>query len=238
MYVLGLTGSIGMGKSTAASLFRRLGYKVHDADAVVHLLLSKGGAAVKPIQEFFPNVVENGSVDRGKLGAAVFENAEALQQLEKIVHPLVARERDHFLKRALCERARLVVLDIPLLFETGGDAGCDAIAVVSAPTFVQTARVLARPSVDQKRLDAIRAKQLPDRAKRRLADFVIQAGAGKRRAYADIRHLCRVLLEKRGKGAWGGKGAWPPKPGTPFGREKGWCKRSKRPTILPHLRRV
>lgn len=230
MFVLGLTGSIGMGKSTAASLFRDFNIPVHDADATVHALMAEGGDAVDAIEKSFPQTVENGVVNRAKLGAQVFQNQAALHRLEAIIHPLVAKERNRFLKTQMIRHARFVVLDVPLLFETGGDAGCDAVAVVTAPPFVQAARVLARPGVDLDRLTAIRAKQTPDSVKRRLADFIIHSGAGKRRSRQDILKIYRwVLAQTR-------TGAWPPKPGTVFGREKGWHLPAKRPTVLKALR--
>lgn len=179
MLVLGLTGSIGMGKSTAAAMFRRLGLPVHDADASVHNLFRAGGGAVAPIAQRFPKAVEQGAVNREILGKLVFGDAAALKDLEAIVHPLVRRERDRFL--ALHRRAgrRAAVLDVPLLFETGGETVCDHVFVVSAPAFLQRQRVLARPGMTENRLSSILKKQMPDREKRRRADFVLPTGLGR-----------------------------------------------------------
>lgn len=194
MIVLGLTGSIGMGKSTAARQLRRLGYPVHDADAVVHDLLERGGAAVPAIASAFPGVVRDGAVDRRVLGATVFSDPAALRRLESIVHPLVRQAERRFLAQARRRRRRLVVLDIPLLFETGGEGRCDAVAVVSAPPFLQARRVLARPGMTPDRLAAIRRTQMPDRDKRRRADVVIPTGRGYRPALRALVRATRALL--------------------------------------------
>ena len=177
MRVLGLTGSIAMGKSATARMLRRLGVPVHDADACVHGLFSKGGRAVGPIARAFPGVVENGAVDRNKLGVRVFENTPELKKLEAIVHPLVKNERDRFLMRNRRRRTRLVVLDVPLLFETKGQGICNAVMVVSAPSFLRR-RALARPQMTEKKLASILARQMPDRDKRKLADVVVSTGLG------------------------------------------------------------
>ena len=174
MIVLGLTGSIGMGKSTVAAMFRRLKVPVFDADAAVHALQAPGGAALPAIDAAFPGVVAGGVLDRAALGGRVFGDAAALDRLQAIVHPLVAAAQTRFLRRH--RRARLVVLDIPLLFEGGGADRCDLVAVVSAPADVQRARVLARPGMTADKLDAILARQLPDADKRARADVVIPTG--------------------------------------------------------------
>jgi len=176
MIVLGLTGSIGMGKSTAATMLRRLGVPVHDADAVVHALLGPGGAAVAAVGAAFPGVAAGGAVDRGKLGARVFGDAAALTRLEGILHPMVRRSARRFLLQAARRRAPLAVLDIPLLYETGAEAICDAVVVVSAPAFLQKDRVLGRGGMTPARFAAIQAKQMPDAEKRRRADFVVETG--------------------------------------------------------------
>ncbi len=194
MIVLGLTGSIGMGKSTAARQLHRLGYPVHDADAVVHDLLERGGAAVPAIASAFPGVVRDGAVDRRTLGATVFSDPAALRRLESIVHPLVRQAERRFLAQARRRRRRLVVLDIPLLFETGGEGRCDAVAVVSAPPFLQARRGLARPGMTPDRLAAIRRTQMPDRDKRRRADVVIPTGRGYRPALRALVQATRALL--------------------------------------------
>jgi dephospho-CoA kinase len=193
MRILGLTGSIGMGKSTAAAMLRRLGVPVHDADATVHALFAPGGKAVPAIAAAFPGVIRDGAVDRSALGARVFGDDGALRRLEAIVHPLVrAAERD-FLARHRRRHTRLVVLDIPLLLETGGDKRCDLVAVVSAPAFLQAARVLARPGMTRARLDAVLAKQMPDGKKRRRADVVIATGLGKGPAFKALKRLVARL---------------------------------------------
>lgn len=191
--VLGLTGSIGMGKSTAARMFRDLGVPVHDADAAVHALLAKGGEAVPEIAATFPDVVVDGTVDRKKLGQKVFGDGAALKRLEAILHPKVRRQARDFIRRQRHRRAPLVVLDIPLLFETGGDRLCDAVVVVTAPRFVQEARVLRRPGMDRSRLQQIRAQQLPDREKRRRADFVVETGLGRLRTLRRLTQIVKML---------------------------------------------
>jgi dephospho-CoA kinase len=174
MIRLGLTGSIGMGKSTVAKMFAGRGVPVFDADAVVHQLQGPGGRLVAAIEAQFPDTTGEQGVDRTALGEAVLGDPAALKRLESLVHPAVAEERARFL--GAYRDAPLVLLDIPLLFETGGAASVDKIAVVSAPADVQRARVLARPGMTAARLDAILARQLPDAEKRAHADFVIDTG--------------------------------------------------------------
>lgn len=176
MIVLGLTGSIAMGKSTAAGMFRRLGVRVFDADRSVHEQLASNHDAVTAIAAAFPGVVRNGRVDRPVLAAAVFGDDAALDRLEQIVHPLVDAAQERFLKTAARQRAPLVVLDIPLLFETGRERYCDVVAVVSAPTFVQEQRLRARPGMDRQRMEKTLARQMPDAEKRRRADYIIPTG--------------------------------------------------------------
>lgn len=200
MRVLGLTGSIAMGKSTAARMLRRLGLPVHDADACVHQLFARGGRAVGPISKAFPGVVENGVVDRNKLGAKVLGKPDALKELEAIVHPLVRDERDRFLMKNRRRHARIVVLDVPLLFETRGQGVCDEVMVVSAPAFLQRQRALARPDMTVEKLTSILARQMPDHKKRKLADVVINTGLG----FADThRGLARYIgrLRRSGRSA-------------------------------------
>lgn len=197
MIVLGLTGSIGMGKSTAAAMFRSLGVPVFDSDAEVHKVLAPGGGAVARIAEAFPGTeLADGGIDRQKLGAAVFGDPERLRQLERIVHPLVRRGQIKFRQRARAERRALVVLDVPLLFETGGQKNCDVTCVVSAPAFVQASRVLSRPGMTAEKFRAILAQQVPDAEKRRRADFVVPMGAGKNFA---LRRLRQIVGELTGK---------------------------------------
>jgi len=194
MIVLGLTGSVGMGKSTAASMFRQLGVPVHDSDAAVHRLLAPGGAAVPAVAAAFPGVTDKqGGIDRGTLGARVFGDGRALKRLERILHPLVRRSQARFLKQARARRVPLVVLDIPLLFETGGEKRCDAVVVVWAPPWVQRARVMARPNMTEGRFRAILAKQMPDREKRRRADYIVPSGVGRAVTYRRLMRLVRTL---------------------------------------------
>jgi dephospho-CoA kinase len=178
MMIVGLTGSIGMGKSTAARMLRQMGVAVYDADAAVHALQAKDGAALPAIEAAFPGVVKEGVLDRQALGSRVFGNKQALRKLEAIVHPLVGQRQRLFLKRAAQRGEKLVVLDIPLLFEGLGDRRVDATLVVSAPAFLQRRRVLARPGMTAERLDGILRQQVPDAQKRRKASIVIPTGLG------------------------------------------------------------
>jgi dephospho-CoA kinase len=193
MRILGLTGSIGMGKSTAARMLRRLGVPVHDADAVVHRLLGRGGAAVAAVESAFPGVVVGGAVDRTELGRRVFGDNTALKRLEAILHPMVREAEHRFLQAARRRKAPLVVLDIPLLFETGGEKRCDATAVVTAPAFLQAQRVLARPGMTPARLAAVLAKQMPDAEKRKRADFIVPTGLGRGPALRRLRAIVRLM---------------------------------------------
>lgn len=176
MKILGLTGSIGMGKSTSAEMFREAGVPVYDADAAVHAIYAPGGAAVAPVEAAFPGVTgKDGGIDRAALRQRVVGNADAMTQLEAIVHPLVAKSQVAFRAEALASGAAVAVLDIPLLFETGGEARCDYVAVVSAPAEVQRQRVLSRPGMDAAAFEAILARQTPDAEKRARADFIISS---------------------------------------------------------------
>ena len=194
MIVLGITGSIGMGKSVAAAQLMSLGVPVHDADRAVHELLEQGGAAVARIGREFPGTVRNGTVDRAKLGARVFGDEMALARLEGILHPLVQNRHASFIARARRRRLPIVALDIPLLFETGGEGQCDAVAVVTCPAFLQEQRVLRRPGMNRARLASIRSRQMPDVEKRRWADYVIQTGNGRR---ASLRRLAAIVHRLR-----------------------------------------
>ncbi|RZJ93851.1 MAG: dephospho-CoA kinase, partial [Brevundimonas sp.] len=178
MIILGLTGSIGMGKSTTADMFAEAGAVVWNADEAVHRLYAPGGAAVGPVGEAFPGVVVDGAVDRARLAEALGRDDRAFKRLEAIVHPLVAAGRLNDLAAAKAQGVRLVVLDIPLLYETGGEALVDAVVVVTAPAEVQRARVLARPGMTAERFEAILARQVPDAEKRRRADFIVDTGGG------------------------------------------------------------
>lgn len=198
MIVIGLTGSIGMGKSTAALALARMGLPVHDSDAAVHRLFARGGAAVGPVAEAFPAAIREGAVDRKQLGSLVFRDPEALARLEAIVHPLVRGESRRFLKRCALRRYPLAVLDIPLLFEVGREGDCDLTLLVTAPAFIQAQRVLNRPGMTQQRLADIRARQMPDAEKRRRADFIVPTGLGKRES---LRRLARIVKLLR-SGHW------------------------------------
>jgi dephospho-CoA kinase len=178
MVIVGLTGSIGMGKSTAARMLRQMGVPVYDADAAVHQLQAPGGIALPPIEAAFPGVVKNGVLDRQALGARVFGNKEALRRLEAIVHPLVGQKQRAFLKRASQRGVALVVLDIPLLFEGRGERRVDGTLVVTAPGFLQHRRVMARPGMTAEKFAGILRQQVPDAIKRRKATFVIPTGMG------------------------------------------------------------
>jgi dephospho-CoA kinase len=193
MMVLGLTGSIGMGKSTAANTFRRLHVPVFDADAAVHRLQARGGAAVRPIEAAFPGTTREGRVDREALRRRVLGDPAALTRLERIVHPLVRRAERRFLAAARRRGEPLAVLDIPLLFETRGEGRVDRVIVVSAPAAVQRARVLARRGMTEERLAAILARQMPDALKRKKADYVVRTGLSRHAAQRHIRAIVRDL---------------------------------------------
>ena len=196
-FVLGLTGSIGMGKSTTAEMFRRRGVPVHDADAVVHRLYE--GAAAPLIEAAFPGAAPSGVVDRAALSTLVIGAPERMTALEAIVHPLVREEKERFLAKAAALRAPVAVLDIPLLLETGGDRGCDAVLVVTAPAEVQRQRVLARPDMSEEKYAAIVAKQMPDREKRARAHFLVDTGAGHAAAERQVGDILRALASRPGR---------------------------------------
>jgi len=187
MFVLGLTGSLGMGKSTTAGFFAELGVPVHDADATVHRLYM--AEAVSPIEAAFPGTTVNGEVDREKLARRVLDDPAAIKKLEGIVHPLVRAAEEHFLTEAERKNARVAVLDIPLLFETGGDRRCDAVVVVSAPEDVQRARIFERPGMTAQKFSAIVANQMPDAEKRKRADFMLDTSKGFDAARAQVREI-------------------------------------------------
>ena len=187
MFVIGLTGSLGMGKSTTARLFAEAGVPVHDADAVVHRLYD--GEAATAIEAVFPGTTSAGQVDRNRLAARVLNDAAALKRLEAIVHPLVQAAEQRLLDEAAARGERVAVLDIPLHFETGADQRVDAVVVVSAPAEVQRARVLERPGMTLDKLESILAKQIPDVEKRRRADFVVDTSRGLEMARAEVRAI-------------------------------------------------
>jgi dephospho-CoA kinase len=197
MFILGLTGSIGMGKSTAARFFAEAGVPVHDADAAVHRLYA--GEAVGPIEQAFPGTVRDGKVDRVRLAAQVLDDPAALKRLEAIVHPLVRAQETRFLADAAARGATVVVLDIPLLFEVGAENRVDAVVVVSAPEEMQRERVLTRADMSEGKLDAILAKQTPDEEKRRRAHFVVDSSRGFDSARAQIHGILRAVAAMPGR---------------------------------------
>ncbi|MEK9725393.1 MAG: dephospho-CoA kinase [Rhodospirillaceae bacterium] len=193
MFVLGLTGSIGMGKSTAAAMLRRLGVPVHDADAAVHRVYAQDRGALAEIAAAFPGRVRDGAIDRQALGAQVFGDPDARQRLEAILHPRVRASTRRFLQRYARARTPVVALDIPLLFETGGDRNVDAVLVVSAPAFIQRQRVMARPGMTAEKFAGILRSQTPNREKRRLADYVVETGLGKHYTWCALRRIVEAL---------------------------------------------
>ena len=195
MIILGLTGSIGMGKSTTGRMFADEGALLWDADAAVHRLYARGGAAVEPLGQAFPGVVVDGAVDRARLAQALGRDETAFRRLEAIVHPLVAQDRAQDLAAARAEGVRLAVLDIPLLFETGGEAFVDAVVVVTADPEVQAARVLARPGMTRERFEAILSRQTPDAEKRRRADFLVDTGRGLDAAREQVAQIVGTVLD-------------------------------------------
>jgi dephospho-CoA kinase len=199
MFIIGLTGSVGMGKTATARFFAEEGVPVHDADAVVHRLYESD--AVAAIEEAFPGTTAGGKVDREKLAVRVLGDPAALQRLEAIVHPLVQQAERQLLAEAEARDERVAVLDIPLLLETGGDRRVDAVVVVSAPAEVQYSRVLARPGMTLEKLEAILQKQIPDAEKRRRADFVVDTSAGFDAARAQVRAILAAVatMPKRRK---------------------------------------
>ena len=211
VFILGLTGSIGMGKSETARMFRRLGVPVFDADAAVHALMGRGGGAVAAVEQAFPGAARDGAVDRAALGARVFGQPAELRRLESIIHPRVQRMQRDFLARATRRRLPLVVLDIPLLFEGRGETRCDATAVVSAPFFVQRQRVLARPNMTEEKFQGILRQQVPDAVKRQRADFVIATGLGKHAALRQVARIITMLRRRQGH-AWPAPGRPRPRP--------------------------
>jgi len=193
MKIIGLTGSIGMGKSTTAHMFRDAGAMVFDADAEVHRLQAKDGAAIPAIAAVFPAVVHDGVLDRDALGKLVFSDKSALIQLEQIIHPLLADIRADFFANAKAAGVNFVILDIPLLYEKGGDKGCDAVIVVTADDDVQAARVLARPQMTPEKFAGILASQVPDAEKRARADYIIDTGFGMDAARARVAEIIMEL---------------------------------------------
>ena len=205
MVIVGLTGSIGMGKSTAAKMLRQMGVPVYDADAAVHRLQAPGGLALPPIEAAFPGVVKNGVLDRQALGARVFGNRDALRRLEAIVHPLVAQQQRLFVRQAARRGEPVVVLDIPLLFEGLGERRVDGVLVVSAPAFLQRQRVMARPGMTAEKFAGILRQQVPDSIKRRKATMVIPTGLGLAPTRAALAKSVRALMKHKAR-------SWPSNP--------------------------
>jgi dephospho-CoA kinase len=194
-FVLCLTGSLGMGKSRTASFFAEEGIPVHDADAAVHALYA--GEAAPLIESAFPGTTSDGKVDRSKLAAQVVGNAAALARLEVIVHPLVAKARDIFIAQAQSRNAPVILLDVPLLFETGGARHCDAVVVVSAPPDIQRRRAFERPGMTEEKFAALVGKQVPDAEKRRRADFIVDSSQSFDHARAQVRDILRAIAKMR-----------------------------------------
>lgn len=207
MVILGLTGCIAMGKTAAADMFRRLGVRVHDADETVHRLLGRGGRAVAAVEAAFPGAGRGGAIDHETVAKRVFNNPEALKRLENILHPLVRMDQRRFLSAAARRGETLVVLDVPLLFETGGNEICSSVAVVSAPELVQTERLLKRPGMTRERIHAIRGLQMSDGEKKRRADYVIQTGLG--RAFT-MRKIKTIVHDLRADANSGSGTRYPP----------------------------
>ena len=203
MFILGLTGSIGMGKTSAVAVFRRHKICVFDADGVVRQLLEKNGEAVEMVGKTFKGVVIDCQVNRNKLGEIVFGDAGALSTLEEIIHPLVRNKQRIFLRSVANHRQSLAVLDIPLLFETGGERNCDAVAVVTAPKFLQKIRVMGRGDMTETKFRGIIKRQMQDQEKRDRADFIIPSGLGKRISFQSIQKIIRIVLTLPGS-------HWPP----------------------------
>jgi dephospho-CoA kinase len=196
MLILGLTGSIAMGKSTAAAMLRRMGIPVHDADQAVHRLTKAGGRAVQAIAASFPDIALGAGLNRKELAQRAFSNPAVLHRLEQILHPLVREKETAFLKRHRARGTKVVVLDVPLLLETGGETRVDAVMVVSAPRLVQMERVLSRPGMSHSKLQGIEARQMPDREKRKRADFVIPTGLGRRPTWLALKKAVRAAQKR------------------------------------------
>jgi dephospho-CoA kinase len=197
LFILGLTGSIGMGKSTTANFFREAGVPVHDSDAVVHRLYE--GEAVAPVEAAFPGVTVDGRIDRAKLAAQLVGNPDAIKRLEAIVHPLVRAVSERFIAEQRARGVRAIVLDIPLLFETGGERRVDAVVVVSAPADVQRARVLGRAGMSADKLDALLKRQMSDAEKRARAHFIVDSSRSFDSARAQVHAILRAVAALPGR---------------------------------------
>lgn len=201
MKIVALTGSIGMGKSTTSAMFKDLDVPIWDADAAVHRLYRAGGAAVAPLQALIPDAIGPDGVDRAVLTSKILQDPALLKQIEAIVHPLVGKDRADFLADARSAGAPLVMVDVPLLFETGGEAYVDAVIVVSCPPDMQRARVLARPGMTEEKFESILARQTPDDVKRAKSDFVIETGLGLDAAREQVGKVHAALLSQIAQGA-------------------------------------
>lgn len=193
MIVIGLTGGIGMGKSTLAAQLEALGAQVCSADAIVHQLTGKGGAAVAKVNKAFPGAVKKGAVDRKALGAIVFHDQKSLKKLERLLHPLVVKEENRFIKEQRKKGATFAVLEIPLLFETGAEKRCDVVILASAAASVQRHRVMQRPGMDRKKFERIVRLQMPEAEKRKRADYVVLTGKGKAHSLKMLKNIMRKL---------------------------------------------
>lgn len=201
MKILGLTGSIAMGKTEVGRMFAAEGIPVFDADQAVHDVLGRGGKAVDRVAALFPGVKTDDAIDRKALGDQVFGRPDQLRRLVSILHPMVRVERKRFTRLARVRGEALIVYDIPLLFETGGDRACDAVAVVTAPARVQRRRLMRRPGMTEAKLEAILKEQMPDREKRRRADFIIHTGQSKAETRREVRAVIRAMKRKKGQHA-------------------------------------
>lgn len=199
IYVLGLTGSIGMGKSVASSMFKKLGVPVFDSDAEVHKIYNEDETLIAKIRELFPEAVEDGKISRPKLGKIVFGNSEMLEKLEKLIHPLIRFRQKRFIKSSKFRGKKLVVLDIPLLFENDAQSICDGVALVTAPPDIQRERVLSRPDMAEEKFKNILKSQISDDEKRKRADFIIPSHYGFESSFNEICTLVRMLKRKMKK---------------------------------------
>jgi dephospho-CoA kinase len=199
LFLIGLTGSIGMGKSETAKMFARLGIPVYDSDAAVHQLYERRGAAVPEIEKAFPGTTIQGHVDRAELSYQLAKDPAGFKRLEAIVHPLVAQDQAKFRAKALADGAEMIVLEIPLLFETGGHERMDAVVVVSAPSHIQRERVLARHGMTPQKLDQILSRQVPDAEKRAKAHFVVETDKGLDHAFEQVKAIVAELHKRLAK---------------------------------------
>lgn len=193
MIIIGLTGSIAMGKSETAKMFQQLGIPAYSADAAVHQLYARGGAAVKPIRDIFPDVIVNGAVCREKLSQKILADRQIVSKIEKIVHPLVREKRNEFISQSRQQDAAIIVLDIPLLFETGSEDEVDKIVVVTAPAHIQKQRALERPEMTPEKFTLILSRQMPDEEKRAKADYVVETDKGLEHAFHQVEALLKDL---------------------------------------------